>query len=105
MSANPALLPAPRDQVLRKAREIIDANPGASLIETVALAYLEGRIDACQELRPSTVRPGLHEFDCVCQRCGSRAGSRFVVDSDAPKEGFFRVVCDRCTSGYDTRAA
>lgn len=49
-----AFMPEP-SRARRKAREIIDANPGASLVEIVALAWLEGRIEACQELAPKVV--------------------------------------------------
>lgn len=40
-----------------------------------------------------------HEYDCFCQRCGRRAGSRMATDATAPAERFFRVVCDRCSGG------
>lgn len=48
---------------------------------------------------------GLHEYDCFCQRCGRRAGSRMAIDAGAPADGFFRVVCDRCTAGDAREAA
>jgi hypothetical protein len=48
---------------------------------------------------------GLHEYDAICQRCGRRAGSRMAIDADAPADGFFRVVCDRCTAGDAREAA
>ena len=85
----------------RKAREIIDANPGATMTEVVALAYLEGRIEGVREMqqiqREVFNRPA--EFDCICQRCGRRAGTRFAAPKDAPPHGYFEVVCFHCSSG------
>ena len=85
----------------RKAREIIDLNPGASLIEIVALAYIEGKLEGIREVRDLHreifARPS--EFDCICQRCGRRAGTRFAAPKDAPPNGYFEVVCFHCSSG------
>ena len=94
------ILPAPESDARRKAREIIDLNPGASLIEIVALAYLEGRIEGVREVR-QIQREVLsqHEFDCICHRCGRRAGSRMAYAKDAPKHGYFEVVCFHCSAG------
>lgn len=54
---------------------------------------------------PAPQSPGLAlaEFDCVCQRCGQRDGSRFVIERDAPAEGFFRTVCARCSDFSEDR--
>ena len=104
-----AFLPANETEARRKAREIIDASRGSTLVGTVALAYLQGKVDALRELRqppPSDPKPAKferHEYDCFCSRCGSRAGSRFA--SVAPAEGFFQVVCFHCSAGDEPRAA
>lgn len=45
----------------------------------------------------------LREYDAFCQRCGRRAGSRFVLDMDRPADGFFRVLCRDCCAGDDWR--
>ena len=85
----------------RKAREIIDTNPGATLVEIVALAYLEGRIEGVAEVRQIQrevfARPS--EFDCICQTCGRRAGTRMASAKDAPPHGYFEVVCFHCSAG------
>ena len=98
------LAAAPAEQpslARRKAREIIDANPGTTLIEVVALAYIEGKIEGIREVRDLHreifARPS--EFDCICQRCGRRAGSRMAYAKDAPKHGYFEVVCFHCSAG------
>lgn len=60
-----------RHRALTKAREIIDQNPGASLTHLVALAWLQGRIEVCAELKPLTEVTFLDRADC-CQRCGRK---------------------------------
>lgn len=92
--------PDDRLRALSAAREILKQNPGTPPLQLVALGYLEGRIALCQELRSSLDPPaGIHEYDCICQRCGRRAGSRHVIAADAPKHGFFEVTCFHCSAG------
>jgi hypothetical protein len=90
---------------LDKADEIIAANPTVTTLRyLVALAYLEGRIEMAQEIKPKKLS-GIHEFDCICQRCGRRDGSRHVIGADAPKLGYFETVCFHCSAGDEPRAA
>jgi hypothetical protein len=83
-----------------KAREIIDANPGATLTELVALAWLEGRINLVQEIYPER---RAHEYDRICGRCGKRDGS--VMLAEPPAEGFVQSVCFDCSADDEPRAA
>jgi hypothetical protein len=102
MSANPS----DRLHALSAAREILKQNPGTPPLQLVALGWIEGRLALCKELRPTLEpKPGLHEYDCICQRCGRRASSRFVIAADAPKAGFFQVVCDVCSTADAPRSA
>lgn len=108
MSSVTPIAEAPRPSLARRrAREIIDQNPGATLIDVVAIAYCEGRVDVAREAynewkaKLDAPRAGIHEYDCICQRCGRRAGSRHVVSADAPKNGYFEVVCFHCSAGDD----
>ena len=94
--ATPQPTPEP-SRARRKAREIIDANPGATLTEIVAMAWLEGRISACQDLRSPS------EYDCICQRCGRKDGSR--MSATPPEHGYFETVCFACSAGDEPRAA
>ena len=106
MSVDLAPEPTDRLRALAAAREIIRQNPGATAMQLVALGYLEGRIALCQELRPTVdARMSLHEYDCICQRCGRRAGSRHALSMDAPPHGYFEIVCFHCSSTDDPRAA
>ena len=59
----------PASRAKTKASEIIDANPGATLTEIVALAWLEGRINLIQELYPEKAA---HDDADTCQRCGAK---------------------------------
>lgn len=92
--------PTDRLQALSAAREILKQNPGTPPLQLVALGWLEGRISLCQELKP-TLQPlnGLHEYDCFCQRCGRRDGSRFLLANEAPADGFLKTVCFHCSAG------
>jgi len=74
---------------LSAAREILKQNPNLGPVELSA-----------KELRP-LLKPklGLHEYDCFCQRCGKRDGSRFLLDQDAPAEGYLQTVCFDCSAG------
>lgn len=94
----------PKLASLGKAREIIKQNPGASTLQLVAMAWLEGRIALCQELRPEP-SSRLVEVDCFCQSCGRRDGSRHVVERDFPADGFFKTRCFHCASGDEPRVA
>lgn len=98
--------PTDRLHALAAAREILKQNPGASPMQLAALAWLEGRITLCKELRPSLdPPPGIHEYDCICPRCGRRAGSRHVIAADAPPHGYFEVTCFHCSANDEPRAA
>jgi hypothetical protein len=92
---------------LDKADEIIAANPKATQRYLVAIAYCDGRLDAMREVRRDFDRTvnGIHEYDCICQRCGRRAGSRHVVAADAPPSGYFEIVCFHCSANDEPRAA
>ena len=113
-------LPIPESDARRRAREIVDANVGESLISMVAQAWLEGHIAALKVAKEITARAPLaaveamvaadpaptkerHEYDAFCSRCGKRDGSR--LSRVPPAEGFFQVVCFHCSAGDEPRAA
>jgi hypothetical protein len=96
-----------RLHALAAAREIVRANPYTTPLQLAAMAWLEGRISVCREMRP-TLDPRsneLHEYDAICGTCGKRDGSRMAVAADAPKDGFFTTRCFHCSAADDTRAA
>lgn len=83
----------------RKAREIIDQNPGATLVEIVALAYLEGRIEGVNEVRK--IAHDVFDNSATCQRCGRKVR----LASTAPASMADRYVCFDCSAGDEPRAA
>ena len=89
--------PTLRDRAMVKARVILAEHPDMTPQELVALGWLEGRLELCDELRTPK------EYDCICQRCGRRDGSRFSLTP--PRHGFFETVCFHCSAGDEPRAA
>lgn len=83
----------------RKAREIVDANPGATLVEIVALAYLEGRIEGINEVR--SIARDVFDNSATCQRCGRKVR----LGSTAAANMADRYVCFDCSAGDEPRAA
>lgn len=98
------ILPIPESDARRKARQIIDANPGGSLLGLVAMAYLEGRVDSLREVQAELRQVhARHEYDAFCSRCGKRDGVR--LSKVPPPDGFFQVVCFNCSAGDEPRTA
>jgi hypothetical protein len=95
-------LPQPNDaeRAIAKARQIIAENPYAPTPHLIALGWLQGRIELCEELREPL---SWHEFDCICQRCGRRDGSKMA--RTVPPLGFFQTICNDCAAGDPPRAA
>lgn len=92
--------PLPPPSLARqKAREIIDQNPGTTLIEIVALAYLEGRIDGINEVRK--IHRDVFDHSTACQRCGRK----IRLSSSAPAPIPLDYVCFECSAGDEPRAA
>ena len=95
--------PAPnmdRLHALAAAREIIRHNPGESQMQLVAMAWLQGRIELCQELKPTLDRP-LYDNSYTCQCCGRKVGAA----STSPADMAATYVCFHCSAADDTRAA
>lgn len=98
----PAAEPEPSAMQLdarRAARELIDAHPGASLVQLVTLAFLEGRLRGMADAR--TIARDVFDNSTCCQRCGRRIS----LSSSTPTPIPMNYVCFDCSAGDEPRAA
>lgn len=91
----PQAEPAIRAITRAKAREIVDRNPTATLLQLVELAWLEGRIEGIREQldTPPEVLP-VYDHSYCCQRCGRKVR----LESHSPDMPALNGVCQLCTS-------